>query len=95
MELVYGLTAVDSRDASVISRLPFSPSRAGTRINNSPTLVYTSQCCRETRKNSNRDLTALTTQPSTSCTATQQPFSLSLGASLFCLSVLENVLGTA
>ena len=30
------LTAVESRDARIISRFPFSPSRAGTKINNSP-----------------------------------------------------------
>lgn len=39
------LTAVDSLEASVISRLPLSPSRAGTRMNTSETSVNTVQCC--------------------------------------------------
>ena len=37
-------TAVDSLEASVISKFPFSPSRAGTRMKISLILVYTSQC---------------------------------------------------
>lgn len=38
------LTAVDSLDASVISRFPFSPTRAGTKINTSEISLNTSQC---------------------------------------------------
>ena len=43
------LTAVDNLDARVISRLPFSPNRAGTSINISFSCMYTSQCCKEAR----------------------------------------------
>lgn len=38
------LTAVDSLDARVISRFPFSPSSAGTRMKTSVTFWKTSQC---------------------------------------------------
>lgn len=41
-----GLTAVDSREASVISRLPLRPSSAGTRMNTSVTSLKTGQCCK-------------------------------------------------
>lgn len=44
------LTAVDSLDASVISRFPFSPTRAGTRINTSESSSNTSQCWKPRRK---------------------------------------------
>lgn len=40
------LTAVESLDARVISRFPFSPSRAGTRMKTSVTFWKTSQCCK-------------------------------------------------
>lgn len=48
------LTAVESLEASVISRLPLSPSRAGTRMNTSFTSVKTVQCC---KKQSGKSLT--------------------------------------
>lgn len=38
------LTAVDSLDARVISRLPFRPSRAGTRMKISVMYLKASQC---------------------------------------------------
>ena len=38
------LTAVDSLDANVISRLPFRPSKAGTNMNNSDSSSNTLQC---------------------------------------------------
>lgn len=38
------LTAVDSLDANVISRFPFSPTSAGTKINTSEISLNTSQC---------------------------------------------------
>lgn len=41
-----GLTAVDSLEASVISRLPLRPSSAGTRMNTSVTSLNTGQCCK-------------------------------------------------
>lgn len=41
------LTAVESLEASVISRLPLSPSSAGTRMNTSDTSVNTVQCCND------------------------------------------------
>lgn len=41
------LTAVESLEASVISRLPLSPSRAGTRMNTSFTSIKTVQCCKD------------------------------------------------
>ncbi|MEQ2246447.1 hypothetical protein ILYODFUR_038523 [Ilyodon furcidens] len=41
---VFALTAVDSLDASVISRFLFSPTRAGTKINTSEISWNTSQC---------------------------------------------------
>lgn len=40
------LAWVDSRDASVISRLPFRPNKAGTNMNTSDTTRNTSQCCK-------------------------------------------------
>ena len=43
------LTAVERREARVISRLPFRPSRAGTRMNISLMLLYTSQCWQSER----------------------------------------------
>lgn len=44
------VAAVDSRDASVISRLPLRPSRAGTRMNSSLISVNSGQCCTTSRK---------------------------------------------
>lgn len=44
-----GLTAVESLEASVISRLPLSPSRAGTRMKTSDTSVNTVQCWKSQR----------------------------------------------
>lgn len=41
---VFPLTAVDSLDANVISRFPFSPTRAGTKIKTSEISLNTSQC---------------------------------------------------
>ncbi len=41
------LTAVESLEASVISRLPLSPSSAGTRMKTSDTSVKTVQCCKD------------------------------------------------
>lgn len=38
------LTAVDSRDAKVISKLPFKPSNAGTKMKTSVMFRNTSQC---------------------------------------------------
>ena len=38
------LTWVERRDAKVISRLPLSPSRAGTRMKISDTSTYTGRC---------------------------------------------------
>lgn len=38
------LTAVDSLAARVISKLPFNPTNAGTRINISVMTLKTSQC---------------------------------------------------
>ena len=38
------LTAVDKRDASVISKFPFSPNSAGTTIYNSETSSNSGQC---------------------------------------------------
>lgn len=43
----HDLTAVESLEASVISRLPLSPSRAGTRMNTSFTSIKTVQCCKD------------------------------------------------
>jgi hypothetical protein len=37
---------VDSREASVISRLPLSPSKAGTKMKTSDTTRKTCQCCK-------------------------------------------------
>ena len=42
--LNYLLTAVESRDASVISRFPFRPTRGGTNVNRSLTSINTGQC---------------------------------------------------
>ena len=39
------LAAVERREASVISRLPFRPSRAGTRMKISEISTNTGQCC--------------------------------------------------
>lgn len=44
------LTAVESLEANVISRLPLSPSSAGTRMKTSDTSVNTVQCCNDHRK---------------------------------------------
>ena len=44
------LAWVLSREARVISRFPFRPSRAGTRMNTSVTSVNTRQCCRNTQR---------------------------------------------
>lgn len=41
------LTAVESLEASVISRFPLSPSSAGTRMNTSDTSINTVQCCKD------------------------------------------------
>lgn len=41
------LTAVERREASVISRLPFRPTRGGTNVSRSFTSVNTGQCCGE------------------------------------------------
>lgn len=38
------LTAVDSRDAKVISKFPLRPRSAGTKIKTSVTFLNTSQC---------------------------------------------------
>ena len=43
------LTAVESLDASVISRLPFRPTKAGTRIKTSVIVRNTSQCWKKTK----------------------------------------------
>lgn len=48
------LTAVDSLDASVISRFPFSPTSAGTKIKTSEISLNTSQCWKRTQGSSNR-----------------------------------------
>lgn len=45
--IVTCLTAVDSLEASVISRLPLRPSSAGTRMNTSVTFLNTGQCCKD------------------------------------------------
>jgi len=43
------LTCVDSLDARVISRLPLSPSSAGTRMKISETSTNAGQCCKHTQ----------------------------------------------
>lgn len=45
--MVTCLTAVDSLEARVISRLPLRPSRAGTRMKTSVTSLNTDQCCKD------------------------------------------------
>ena len=56
------LTAVDNLDARVISRLPFSPNRAGTSINISFSCMYTSQCCKEARTQLNYPICKVNSQ---------------------------------
>lgn len=45
------LTAVDSRDANVISKLPFKPSSAGTKMKTSVIFLNTSQCYFQNKNN--------------------------------------------
>lgn len=63
---VVKLTAVDSLEASVISRFPFKPRRAGTRIKTSFTSENTFQCCRERQGEHNSPLLHLNMMDSSS-----------------------------